>query len=1147
MQSVDSNLQAAGASQNRQPISEIVIEDTRPHYVLLDSNSVSLTKSLAVAKMFNGNILAVRIAVVNVTGTELQKSIITAPGTFSQWTSWTTLATPAIASDVAIWASGTDGTIDVYYFSNSTTLRRIRSTDYGVTFAAAETVATVTNPSGYWLHAATARSNECFYTDFFSGEYADIKRAIYSAGWTSTAWPHRHKSKFSDKYNRIAAIEIGNRALVVYSPGWDSSDTDIHATWYENNIWSRSWSLVPLDTESSPNARRGVVLQKVNNEAWLSFVSRIPQYSGASVSNVFQSISLKCSADGTHWTETDFPAEINGSYFSYFFTSGNYVYLVALDPNGEAFWIYQAKGTSLTGNQHADVYQDVSNYVISWSTSLPESSPGSGTTLLSNRDASFNTSQILRAGALLKRRAGYKVGGANYLADVSREIIDEPRQDTGEVRNEFTISSFDYAKRLNDWRAEREYLYNSQFKLYDKLSTKADNGSDLSNIRTWRGTWTITDADKKLKAATVAGGSDRSTALVGIPVVNCAQIQAKVRYDSALSGMAGFAVRVQGSTASENGYLIVYNPALGHEHLELYREVGSAWSAELTQSAALTWAAATWYWIAATTWYGKLLVYYSTDGITWNPAFTYTDADTTGIFITGYMGFEVKGNTSSTVSFSELMINDMTWDLSIEDVAVDVLRLSNCKLDAFLDALVDSFTAMSTANWPSSTGAWVVTGGRVGGSAATVDAWAFLRSKVTAKNLIADFEIEVPAGQEAGVMVRATSNLAAGHIIALDPANSRVKLYMWSGSATLVRSFPISQTLGSGPYHIRVSCQEKYVSMWVNNLLVLTYYVIGQQEGYFCLAAKGTTASYFDNVHISELNDLIDGLTIDTNKTGAAVFQDLLDKRHIRWFFRPDGSFRASRFADRTAGITYQHSLIECSKVHSDRWWVSHVRVVGASDIGDKLDLELLSDSGYRFQQIDNPDVMTPSECYDEASYILNDGKQLSQLREFIAAAQVAQERQDLIKIVNAKDGTGTTQEFIVTAISFEYDSEGLFDMRLSGKLAIEWLQREIRKQKLKAFEDGIIKAINTVLERVDVYLTYSGVWLYNCPVASAVNIANLKIDDHALLGNVNGTYFLFGSYRVPTESKIPMGAWGPGTDPAIAWDFRWNGDTTWG
>lgn len=311
------------------------------------------------------------------------------------------------------------------------------------------------------------------------------------------------------------------------------------------------------------------------------------------------------------------------------------------------------------------------------------------------------------------------------------------------------------------------------------------------------------------------------------------------------------------------------------------------------------------------------------------------------------------------------------------------------------------------------------------------------------------------------------------------------------------------------------------------------------------LAVVGTGTVSFDDVRIAELDDWVEAHAVALGQTAGQAFEELLGKRHIRWFLRGNGELRAGRFADRdeSQAIAYQDTMIEAVKTPNHTEWFSHVQVVGASDLADKLDLETMARKGYRFIKVDNPDVMTPRDCYQEASTIQTESEEVSDVREFTACAQVRQERQDLVRIVNALDGTDAL--FTVVGLCFEYaiaEDAVAFDMRLQGTLALERIRREIRRDRRKNFLSGRITAVHKVTRSVDIRGDGSPTVVRGVSVPLTVNMDDLKAGDMVLVALVNGVYFVLNAYPAYSRSEPYRFWWYSETLPSPV-EFKWESD----
>jgi len=608
----------------------------------------------------------------------------------------------------------------------------------------------------------------------------------------------------------------------------------------------------------------------------------------------------------------------------------------------------------------------------------------------------------------------------------------------------------------------------------------------------------------------------------------------------------------------ESGYMVVYD--VENDQFRIIKETHALWDVTTplaTQSGTVGWSdRSTFLYVMVMDWYGTLKAYYSSDNVTWSHAVTYVPTDPPE-HDDSYSTFECQGIDKHVIWFSDMTVCDMEDDKYLEQIIKNIGFKCGIATGIFDDDLYDSFetTTLNTESWTAALpGTWHMSGDSfIGGVAASGSDYTCYRSKVDSANFIGEMEIS-PWDGEGGWMFNSDANMTNCYMATIK--HYAVCLYrVEAGVFTKLYECPLFFNPVPEKHFLKISRQDNFVGLWLNGLCILSYYTATaarSDNNYVGICVIGDTYEcHFGLVHIPELDDYIEDHTVSQNQSGQQALEEMLGKRHIRWFVNGDGALRVSRFLNRTAVVTYNNNLLDSVKTPSNKEWFSHVQVqgAGANDFGDRINLATTIAKGYRYVKTDNPDVMTPKDTYVEATAIQIETEERGNLREFTAPAVVQQERQDLIKIINAKDGTTSDVDFTVQALTFEYavDLESksiIFDMSLSSSLALERVKKSLKQDEQSGYVSGKIVRINISIRCISVQIYGSSKRIDGVAVPLGTNMDTLRYGDRVLLAVVNGRYMLLQAYKEATPTEPYRWHWyADGTSAGDA-EILWDDDT---
>lgn len=160
------------------------------------------------------------------------------------------------------------------------------------------------------------------------------------------------------------------------------------------------------------------------------------------------------------------------------------------------------------------------------------------------------------------------------------------------------------------------------------------------------------------------------------------------------------------------------------------------------------------------------------------------------------------------------------------------------------------------------------------------------------------------------------------------------------------------------------------VSCWVNDKLIGchgSYVGVPQTKDYYAgVLGESVTMT---NVRIPQLRQFVEWASLDPGEPLIGGLERMLDGRYVRYFLRHNGKIKAWRAAEISPSLDLDDpDEIEMLSSTRDRRQVfNHVRMLGAFVEAEYVDTALVTSYGHRFQEIQNPYLMTEGECYAEA------------------------------------------------------------------------------------------------------------------------------------------------------------------------------------
>jgi hypothetical protein len=211
------------------------------------------------------------------------------------------------------------------------------------------------------------------------------------------------------------------------------------------------------------------------------------------------------------------------------------------------------------------------------------------------------------------------------------------------------------------------------------------------------------------------------------------------------------------------------------------------------------------------------------------------------------------------------------------------------------------------------------------------------------------------------------------------------------------------------------------LSLWMNERHIIKssvefFTVIGGTIKFGFAAPEGTTVEY-TNIRIPELTTFADWTSLDPGEKPIGGLQRAIEGFYLRYFLRHNGQLRAWSPKATTSVKTYEQERMWDSSVQEDtRNIKTHIRQVGAYTQAEFLRRDLLKKYGHRFEEVNNPYLMTEEECYFQAE------RTIQRLEEEATQQSFSTEYHPLIEIedhVILPEG-----ERIISSRSVEYNTE---------------------------------------------------------------------------------------------------------------------------
>lgn len=315
---------------------------------------------------------------------------------------------------------------------------------------------------------------------------------------------------------------------------------------------------------------------------------------------------------------------------AYLVVNGLLVYLLA--PGGAAF---VTDATALVGVTNPAKTLDLTPYVSGWNLEQSAApSPASGTTRFVRPPPDLfglgGDDDILRRGARLTRRAGYRTSAGDELVQLSQEYIDTVQEVEGTPGPGATIQSRDALKLLSDYKADSYYEYDGP------QQVRLKNFCDFSSLIVINGSFRINNG-ARLIAGDIEDGAGTPDNLAYLNFNADTDGVAEIRFKQGVSWEHQY-LGIAFNGEDENHYWAVLYNKKNSGKFQLRKvipnpkkrsQVKLKYLAPVAESDAIELSPGTRYWLRVQVWHGHVQAFYSTDHIAWSKVIDYVSPQDT--------------------------------------------------------------------------------------------------------------------------------------------------------------------------------------------------------------------------------------------------------------------------------------------------------------------------------------------------------------------------------------------------------------------------------------------------------------------------------------------------------------------------------------
>ena len=651
----------------------------------------------------------------------------------------------------------------------------------------------------------------------------------------------------------------------------------------------------------------------------------------------------------------------------------------------------------------------------------------------------------------------YAGGGVPETVDAVVGYIDEINDtESSPARINFNIKGRDEAKRLSRG-SEEALVFQSQQRFYADFTEELDYEAFMDTA-TEKSIWAQTGNYYRCETS-----QQNNFTLAGWYKEKNVWLETAIYFENSITDAKGGLVWRADADLEDiycyDYYGFVYDQA--DTRLKLVYSDDETWTT-LAEGPTLNWDADTWYYLLVIHINDFCFCYYSTDGITYNRAFSELQvrAGMTDYHL-GYTGLYGYPATGGYVGFDKVLFRNLDVDLTVEDVAKKIVGMVGVLETECEAAFEDNFTGNGDVDWPhdGAVGTWTESSGRLVGTAPNGQ-WGLIRNDTSFTNFVCDFEMELPLARRAGIIFCADTNLQNYYLLEIEQfqgyydywrmnrsllgVNTRIagEESAWirlhrceAGTRTMIKEIRLDH-LETIPESVmlsyRLSFQEGFISLWCDDVIAISVHDPTFSSGYLGFAVySDTTEVYFDTIRVAKMGRVVPQWAVNVGEDLGKNLAKLLANESGSYYFDQSGTLVMGRLSP-TAGqadvfgntdqVKMKAELASAKLRRSDMDWVSVYRVDGETATATVRDADLLAERGYRFAYKKVKELRSVEDCETIGETLIADSKLKLRQYDFKHFPDLRIEKRDRIHVTEER--TNVDQDFIVDGYSYSFQKK---------------------------------------------------------------------------------------------------------------------------
>ena len=337
----------------------------------------------------------------------------------------------------------------------------------------------------------------------------------------------------------------------------------------------------------------------------------------------------------------------------------------------------------------------------------------------------YSDHDLVKEGSKVNIKLGYTVAGVPDTVDAVVGYIDEIADtESSPARINFNIKGRDESKRLSR-SSEEALVFQSQQRFYADFTDEFDY-EKFMDTATEKSIWAQTGNYYRCETA-----QQNNFTLAGWYKEKNVWLETMVYFEDAITSAKGGLVWRADADLEDiycyDYYGFVYDQA--DDNLKLIYSDNNTWTT-LAEGTALGWTADTWYYLLVIHINDFCFCYYSTDGITYNRAFSERLVRSSmAAYHLGYTGLYGYPATGGYVGFDNVLFRNLDIDLTVEDVAKRIVGTVGVLETSCEAEFEDNFGGSGDLDWPhtGAVGTWTESSGRLVGLAPNSQ-WGLIRN-----------------------------------------------------------------------------------------------------------------------------------------------------------------------------------------------------------------------------------------------------------------------------------------------------------------------------------------------------------------------------------------------------------------------------------